>query len=431
VNYDGALAFLDTHVNLEARAGRAEGLSLERMREVVSLMGDPQSAYPVIHVTGTNGKGSTVIMVTELLKTRGLRVGTYLSPHVERINERIRLDGEPVDDERFAEAVRQVALLEPLLGGRLSYFEVLTAAALHLFSAEAVDVAVIEVGLLGRWDATNVVDAEVAVVTNVGRDHTDGVGDWRARIAEEKAGIISPTSTLVLGETAPDLRGIFLRERPARTVERDREFACTANEVAVGGRLVDLRSPHRTYEDVFVSLHGAHQGDNAALAVATVESFFDAALEDGVVADALGAISIPGRFEVMRRSPLVVIDAAHNPDGARTAAATFDESFGAGRSRILVFGMLAGRDAGDMLDALGAHRAELVILCAPEWPRAVPADELGAVARSKGLAHEVVPHVEDAVHRALALATDDDAILVTGSFYVVGAARRLLGALAD
>jgi dihydrofolate synthase / folylpolyglutamate synthase len=431
VNYDEALRFLEAHVNLEARAGRTEGLSLERMREVASLMGEPQSAYPVIHVTGTNGKGSTVLMITELLKARGLRVGTYLSPHVERINERIRLDGEPLDDDRFAEAVADVARLEPLLTDRLSYFESLTAAAFALFAAEAVDVAVVEVGLLGRWDATNIVDADVAVITNIGRDHTDGEGEWRTRIAEEKAGIISPRSTLVLGETSPDLRGVFLRERPAKVIERNREFACTANEVAVGGRLVDLRSPHRTYEDVFVSLHGEHQGDNAAIALAAVEAFFDAPLEDDVVAEALGAISIPGRFEVMRRDPLVVIDAAHNPDGARTAATTFDQSFGGSRSRILVVGMLSGRDPGEMLDAIDADRAELVILCAPDWPRAVPATVLGEVARAKGIAHEVVPDVEDAVHRALAVATDDDAILVSGSFYVVGAARRLLHALAD
>jgi dihydrofolate synthase/folylpolyglutamate synthase len=308
---------------------------------------------------------------------------------------------------------------------------VLTAAAFEWFANVAVDVAVVEVGLLGRWDATNVVDAQVAVVTNVGRDHTDGTGAWRQRIAEEKAGIIKPGSTLVLGETAPDLREIFLRENPARVVERDREFACTANRLAVGGRVVDLRAPHRSYDDVFVRLHGAHQGDNAALAVAAVESFFDAPLDDEVVTEALASVQVPGRFEIMRRAPVVVIDAAHNPDGARVAARTLDEGFGEARARLLVVGALQGRDVGDMLDALDATRAEMIIACAPDWPRAVPAAEVGEVARAKGLPVEVVPDVADAVHRALALATEEDVVLVTGSFYVVGAARRLLRARAD
>jgi dihydrofolate synthase / folylpolyglutamate synthase len=196
--------------------------------------------------------------------------------------------------------------------------------------------------------------------------------------------------------------------------------------VALGGRLVDLQEPHRSYDDVFVRLHGAHQGDNAAVAVAATESFFDAPLGDEIVAGALAAVDVPGRFEIMQRSPLVIIDAAHNPDGARVAAHTLDEGFGDGRTRILVVGMLVGRDIGEMLDALDAARAEVVIVCAPDWPRAVPAAELGAVARAKGLPVEVVPDVGDAVHRALALATENDVVLVTGSSYVIGEARRLL-----
>jgi dihydrofolate synthase/folylpolyglutamate synthase len=436
MKYDRALRYLDKHINLEAKAGRWEGLSLARIRAAMAAMGDPQAAYPVVHVTGTNGKGSTVLMVTELLKAHGLRVGTYMSPHVERINERIRIDGEPIDDDDFGEAIGEVARLEALLretgdGTPLSHFEILTAAALNWFALAPVDVAVVEVGLLGRWDATNVVDAQVAVVTNIGRDHTDGAGDWRRAIAHEKAGIIKPDSTLVLGEPAADLRDVFLAEPHAAMVERGVDFECTANSLAVGGRMVDLRTSRRSYDDVFVALHGAHQGDNAAIAVAAVEAFFDAPLEDELVREALAAVQVPGRFEVMRRNPLVVIDAAHNPDGARVALRSLDDGFGEGRPRLLVVGLLQGRDPAEMLDALGADRAELVIACEPDWPRAIPAAEVADVARAKGIAIEVVPDVEDALHRAIALATEDDTILVTGSFYVIGPARRALAAMAD
>jgi dihydrofolate synthase/folylpolyglutamate synthase len=429
LNYDQALRFLDAHINLEAVAGRFEGLSLSRIGKMAELMGDPQRAYPVIHVTGTNGKGSTVLMITELLKARGLRVGSYTSPHLERIIERVRVDGEPLADHEFAAMIDDVAQLEPLIGERLSHFEVLTAGALQWFATVAVDVAVIEVGLLGRWDATNVVDAQVAVITNIGRDHTDGVGNWRAHIASEKAGIVKPDSTLVLGETDPDLRDIFLAEPAAKVFERDRDFAVVENRLAVGGRLLDLRAPHRSYEDVFVRLHGAHQGDNASIAVAATEAFFDAPLEPDLVAEGLAAVAVPGRFEILRRAPVVILDAAHNPDGARVAARTLDEDFGESRSRIMVFGLLKGRDIGDMLDELQAERAELVIACEPDWPRAVPAEELAAVARTKGIAVEVIPDVEQAVYRALAIATDEDLVFVTGSSYVVGAARPVLRAL--
>jgi dihydrofolate synthase/folylpolyglutamate synthase len=431
LKYNAALRYLDRHINLEAKAGRWEGLSLARIRQAMAAMGDPQLSYPVVHVTGTNGKGSTVLMITELLKAHGLRVGTYMSPHVERINERIRLDGEPIDDESFGEAIGDVASLELMVDEPLSHFEILTAAALNWFALAPVDVAVIEVGLLGRWDATNVVDAQVAVVTNVGRDHTDGTGDWRRAIAEEKSGIIKPSSTLVLGETSPDLREVFLAQSPASHVERGRDFECTGNSLAVGGRVLDIRTSRHRYEDVFLALHGAHQGDNAAIAVAAVEAFFDAAIPDEIVTEAFAAVQVPGRFEVMRRNPLVVIDAAHNPDGARVARRSLDEGFGEGRGRILVVGLLQGREPGEMLDALDAARAEVVVVCAPDWPRAIPAEDVAAVARDKGISVEVVPDVEDAVHRAIALATEEDIVLVTGSFYVIGPARRMLLAMGE
>ncbi len=429
MNYEQALRHLQQHINLEAKAGRWDGLSLDRMRALVHAMGDPHLAYPVIHVTGTNGKGSTTLMITELLKARGLRVGTYTSPHLERINERIRIDGEPVDDASFAAAVEAVAGLEALVDGPVSHFELLTAAAFGWFAESAVDVAVVEVGLLGRWDATNVVEAAVAVITNIGRDHTDGVGDWRRAIASEKAGIIKPGSTLVLGETAAELRDVFYAEAPEQVFERGVHFGASDNLVAVGGRVVDLRGPYGRYDEVFVALNGEHQADNAAIALAAAEAFFGTAIEDDLVREAFAAVRVPGRFEILHRHPLVVVDAAHNPDGARVATRTLDD-FGSSRRRVLVLGLLQGRDIAEMLESLEARRADTVIVCEADWPRRIPAEEIAAVASAMDISVEVVRDVGDAVHRALAVAEDEDVVLVTGSNYVIGPARHVLTALA-
>ena len=427
VNFLDALRYLDEHINLEAVAGRIEGLSLDRMRALMEILGDPQRNYPCIHVTGTNGKGSTTIMTSALLHARGLSVGTYTSPHVETINERIRWNLEPIDDQAFADVITDVAVFEPLLGDRRpSYFELVTAGALQFFADNVVDVAVVEVGVLGRFDATNVIDGEVAVITNVGRDHTDGQGDWRRRIAHEKAGIIKPNSIVVLGETDPELRGIFLDEPALGVVERGIDFAVVENRLAVGGRVIDVRTSKRTYRDVFVSLNGAHQGDNAAAAIAAAEAFFDSALEDDVVAEALSTIAVPGRFEIMQRNPLVVIDVAHNPEGARVATETLLDGFGDGRSRILVIGLLKGRDIAQMLEEFGAQTAEVLICCTADSPRAFPANEIAAIARAMGIEAEVIPAIDDAVERALVVAEPDDMILIAGTTYVVGQARTIL-----
>lgn len=427
MNFSDALRYLDQHINLEVNAGRVEGLSLDRMRALMGILGDPQRNYPTVHVTGTNGKGSVTFMVSALLHARGLSVGTYTSPHVETINERIRRNLEPVDDTTFAELISDLSAFEAMLGDRRpSYFELVTAGALQWFADSVVDAAVVEVGVLGRFDATNVIDADVAVITNVGRDHTDGVGDWRRRIANEKAGIIKPDSVVVLGETDPELRGVFLDEPHAGLVERGIDFAVLDNRLALGGRVIDVRTPKRTYHDVFVSLNGAHQGDNASIAIAATEAFFDAPLEDDVVAEALSSIAIPGRFEIMQRNPLVVIDVAHNPEGARVAAHTLHEGFGEGRSRVLVLGLLQGRDIDAMLDEFDARAAEVVICCTADSPRAYPANTIAAVARTMGIDAEVVPAIPDAIDRAFAVADSDAVILIAGTTYVVGHARSIL-----
>jgi dihydrofolate synthase / folylpolyglutamate synthase len=403
-----------------------EGLSLERMRRLVGILGDPQQAYPVIHLTGTNGKGSTARMITGLLVEAGLTVGTYTSPHLERINERIARNNEPIDDDDLAALLEDLERIEPAAGVTNSYFELLTAAALRWFADIAVDVAVVEVGLLGRYDATNVCDGLVAVVTNIALDHSDGAGDWRARIAEEKSGIIKPDSSLVLGETDPALLPIFQRAGAREIFERDRDFECESNELAVGGRLLYLRTPNATYEDVYLSLHGAHQGDNAACALTAAEAFFATPLADDVVRDAFGSITMPGRFEIVGREPLIVIDGAHNAEGAATAASTLHDDFHHEGDTILVVAMLSPRDPRPILEALDADAASVVIAsCAPS-PRALPPEQIAKAAEELGTNAIVEPDNAKAIEQAKHLANPEDAILVTGSLWFIGAARAEL-----
>lgn len=426
MDYGDAIRFLDRHVNLEATAGKIHGLSLDHVRSLVGVLGDPQDAYPVIHLTGTNGKGSTARMITALLVEHGLSVGGYSSPHLQRINERLTWNGEPIADDEFARLITQLADLAPLSGVEPSYFELLTAAAYLWFAEIAVDVAVVEVGLLGRFDATNVADADVAVVTNVGQDHTDAVGDWRQRIASEKAGIVKPGSMLVLGEPDPLVQATFLAEGPRATWARPTDFDVVEERTAVGGRVISVRTPLGELDDLFLPLHGHHQALNAACAIAAVEAFFDRPLDADVARQALGGVITPGRFEVMGRGPLVVLDGAHNPDGATAVARTFDEEFDVPGRRVLVVGLLEGRDPRQVLESLDARRADLLIATTPDSPRALPAERLAEVARTLPVLTEVVADVTSAVDRALAISTEDDAVLITGSLYVVGAARTAL-----
>ena len=242
MNYEQALAYLDAHASYE-KTGRIESPSLTVIERLCSAMGDPQRAAPVIHITGTNGKGSTAQMISRLLIASGLRVGTYTSPHLERVNERMAIDGSSISDDEFGRQVGAIADLEIVAGVRPGYFDTCTAAAFRWFADEAVDAMVIEVGLLGRWDATNVVDAQVAVITNIGLDHTEFAGPTRAHIATEKAGIVKAGSALVTGETDPDMLDIFRAATPASMLVRDLDFGVGANDLALGGRGGEIRAP--------------------------------------------------------------------------------------------------------------------------------------------------------------------------------------------
>jgi len=427
VDLGDALAWLDRHQNLERMlADRSRATpNPARMAKLMQVLGDPQTAMPVIHVTGTNGKTSTARAIAQLLTAKGLSVGTFTSPHLESINERITAHGEPIDDDALAGLLSDIADLEGLLGPDLrpTWFEILAAASFRFFADRPVDIAVVEVGLGGRWDATNVVDADVAVVTNVGLDHTELLGPNRSDIAREKAGIIKRRSVLVLGERDGQLRAIFERENPAALWLIGRDYGCSRNDMAVGGRMLDVRTPGSTYEGLWLGLHGRHQADNFATAVAATEAFFSAPTEDAAVRESAATVSSPGRMEIVGRQPLVILDGAKNPDGAAAAAATLTEEFGEIRSRILVVGMLGGKDPVEMLSALDAGHAGLVIACLPPSPRALPATDVAAAATALGVPVEVIEAVPDAMRLAIERATADDLILVTGSLYVVGAAR--------
>ncbi len=426
-----ALAWLDAHIDYEATAPSRRALpTLARTRQLMTLLGDPQASYPSVHLTGTNGKGSTAAMTTALLGAMGLSVGTYTSPNLARVNERLARAGEPIADDAFTEVLGTLALLEPLLDERPTRFELLTAAAFAWFAEEAVDAAVVEVGVGGTWDATNVLAAQVAVLTNISYDHTDILGPTLEGIAADKSGIVKPGSTVVVGETDAGLVAIIRRVADeagaAQVWVRGEEFDCTANRLAVGGRLVDLRTPGGSYPELLVPLHDAHQGLNAACALAAAEAFFGAPLDEEVVADGLAAARVPGRLEVLGRRPLCLVDGANNVAGTHALARSLREDFAMEGRRVAVVGMLGGRDPSAMLAPLVGAGIGTVVACSPSSPRALAADVVAEAARSLGADAAVAGSVAEAVDVARSLVDEEGLVVVTGSLYVVADARAAL-----
>jgi dihydrofolate synthase/folylpolyglutamate synthase len=433
--------------------------SLTRISALVDLLGAPHQAFPVVQITGTNGKTTTARMIDELLRGFGLRVGRFTSPHLESMRERIVLDGEPISAERFVEVYDDIAPYVQMVdaGGEIpmSFFEVIVAMAYAAFADAPVDVAVIEVGMGGTWDATNVADARVAVVTPVSLDHAEYLGPDVATIATEKAGIIKPTSgDGVLPDGSPE-GGVVavLAHQPAgalealvrraidvdATVAREgTEFGVLERRVALGGQQVRLQGLGGEYDEVFLPLFGAHQAQNAAVALAAVEAFLGAGAATGTVAqdvvrESFAAVRSPGRLERVRSSPAVLVDAAHNPAGMAATVEAVRESFDFTRL-VGVVGCVQGKDVNGMLAALEGLCAELVIT-QNSSPRAIPADELGALAVDVFGADRVSvhPRLTDALEAAMELAEagPDDAlggsgVLVTGSVITAGEARTLL-----
>lgn len=418
--------------------------SVQRITALMDVLGEPQRAYPSIHITGTNGKTSTARMIEALLGAFDLRTGRYTSPHVQMITERISLDGAPIDAERFVETYRDVKpyveMVDAAQEHRLSFFEVLTGMAYAAFADAPVDVAVVEVGMGGSWDATNVIDGSVAVVTPISLDHTDRLGSTPAEIAGEKAGIVKQDATVILAQQPVDAAQVLLRRSVAvnATVAREgMEFGVVSREVAVGGQLLTLRGLGGEYEGVFLPLYGAHQAHNAAVALAAVEAFFGIGaqharpLDLDTVRRAFAAVASPGRLEVVRRSPTVVLDAAHNPAGAQAAADGVREAFGFSRL-IGVVGASGDKDVRGLLEAFEPIFAEIVVT-ANSTPRAMDPDALAAIAVEVFGEERVVvePRLDDALEAAVTLAEEEGGlagagVLVTGSVITVGEARLLL-----
>ena len=415
--------------------------TLGRIRALTELLGDPQRAYPVIHLTGTNGKGSTAAMIESLLRADGLRTGRFTSPHVMSVTERITIDGEPISDERFDELWREiepyVALVDErkIDGVSMTFFEIMTAMAYAAFADAPVNVAVVEVGLGGAWDATNVVDANVAVVTPIDLDHTHLLGRTIAEITREKAGIIKPGAHAILAGQSVEAAEILLArcaEVGALPQREGVDFGVIDRKLAVAGQLIRLSGADGPVDEIFLPLYGPHQAANAAQALAAAEAFLGLkALHPDVVRDGFAQVHVPGRLELVRRSPPVVLDAAHNPHGARAAAAGITEAF-AFTPLIGVIAVMTDKDARGILEVFEEIMNHVVITRVASTSRGMPAEVLGEVAAEVfGTSRvTVVARLDDAIERAVALAEEDgvgaSGVLITGSVVAVGEARTLL-----
>ncbi len=417
--------------------------SLDRIEAFCEVLGDPQRAFRSIHLTGTNGKTSTSRMIDLLLTTLDLRTGRFTSPHVERMTDRISIDGEPMTDEQFVAAFNDVApfthLVDQDQAHPLSFFETVVGMAYAAFADAPVEVAIVEVGMGGTWDATNVIDADVAVVLPIAMDHGNYLGDTPAAIAREKAGIIKPGSIAVLAAQSPEVAAVLIEratEVGATLAREGVEFGVTSRVPAVGGQVIGLQGLRATYDEILLPLYGAHQAQNAAVALAAVEAFAgEQPLDEDLVRAAFAAATSPGRLEVVRRSPTIVLDAAHNPHGAEASAAALEDSFQFS-PLIGVFGVMADKDYRGVLAAFEPQLAH-IICTQNSSDRALPAERL-AEAAIEVFGEDrvtVAPRLADAIDQAATLAEAGEAfgdplgsgaVLVAGSVVTVGEARTLL-----
>jgi dihydrofolate synthase/folylpolyglutamate synthase len=445
VDIQGRLREIEAQI-ASRRAEHQIDPTLARIEMLTGLLGDPQHAYPVIHITGTNGKTSTARMIDALLRERGLRTGRFTSPHLVSMRERITIDGEPIDAEKFIELYDEilpyVQLTDEKLSSRLSFFEVLVGMAFAAFADAPVDVAIVEVGVGGRWDATNVADGAVAVVGPVALDHMNYLGDTIEEIATEKAGIIKPDATVVLAQQQVAAAEVLLRaaaEQRATVAREGLEFGVLSRELAVGGQQLTLRGLRGEYDGIFLPLFGAHQASNAAVALAAVEAFAgtvddDAPLDSTLVRDGFAKVSSPGRLEILRTSPTVIADAAHNPAGMAAAAEAVVEAFPYMRLTGVV-AVAADKDVPGLLAELEPVLGDIVVT-RNSLSRSMDPEDLAAIAREifgPDRVH-VADRLDDAIDVAVTLADESDdedtpgssGVLITGSVVTAGDARALI-----
>jgi dihydrofolate synthase/folylpolyglutamate synthase len=426
MDYPDAIAYLDRHIELGVRPG------LERIESLLDDMGRPHEGYPIIHVAGTNGKTSTSRLATLILVSHGLTTGTYISPHLQRVEERLSINGRFATEEEFALAVSDVAAFAQLreTSGRdpNTYFELTTAAAFAFFADQAVNAAVLEVGLGGRLDATNVVDAEVCVLTTIGIEHTEYLGHDVATIAGEKVAIAGIGSILVSGplpEPALEVAEARARELGIQHRHYGKDFSVLDAERAVGGWMTTIEGAEETYEDVFLPLHGRYQLVNLANAVAAAEALVGRKLDAESVQTAAAAATMPGRMEPLASNPLILVDGAHNADGMAVLAESLEEEFPTIRWH-LVLGVLGDKNVEAMMERL-APRVDQIVVTAPHSGRAIDPETLAErVRRLVDVPVLVADEVEAAIDMARADAGPGGAVLVAGSLYLVGEVRDLL-----
>ena len=429
-SYDEAVAFLDARIGLGVQPG------LERMSAALEIMTDPQDAGATIHVAGTNGKTSTVRMLDCILTAMRMRTGTYVSPHLHAIEQRYTLGAEPFDRETFIRAVADVAPFiehfETTAASSLTYFETTVAIAFQAFAAAGVDVSIIEVGLGGRLDATNVVDADVSIITGIAMDHMEYLGDSISSIAAEKAAILKEDGVLVTGPLPAAAEGAITAQVAAtgsKWLRCGSDFRASDVVLAVGGWLCTVEGIHGTYEELYLPIHGRHQVDLLATAIAAAEMFFDRPLDAEELATALSQITSPGRLEVIGRRPLVLLDGAHNAQGLTGLGTALVDEF-PDTGRVLVVGFRGQREVAELLEPLRGLFAEVIVTEADDSlaiPAAQVADGVRQTFGEEVTIHEATP-VAQAVTEALHSVGEEEIVVVTGSLYVVSDARdRLLG----
>ena len=414
--------------------------TLDRIAALTDALGSPQFSYPTIHIGGTNGKTSTSRMIDSLMTKLDYRTGRFTSPHLDSILERISIKGEPISPEGFVATYNDIALYLDLIDSRqpnpLSYFEVLTAMAFVAFAEFPVDIGIIEVGMGGEWDSTNVLSPSVSVITPIGMDHAAYLGNTVEEIAKTKAGIIKPESHVVLAAQEPSVAKILLErvaEKSAIPYREGIEFGVTKRDIAVGGQLITFAGIHGEYKDIFLPLYGSHQASNAAVSLATVEAFVGQKLSNELVSGAFASVTSPGRFEILHRDPTVIVDAAHNPHGAKALAKTISNEFDF-QSIFGVVAILGDKDVVGILRELEPVVSRIVVT-ENTSERALPKEELFKIAQSVfGIDRTFMEaDLQSAITYSMEQATllnqvsdGSNAVLITGSVVTVGEAKRIV-----